>query len=215
MLIKPLAAILLTLTALNSLDALAGNLASRVNQARQRCLKPRQNGLTVEFKKPPTGMVQHYRASTTQRALFPIYRGIVDEFGSVLQGMISGGDEFAVRPYLHSIARDLKAKQTREGLTSAQTICLVSCVTNILMEPDEDVFPTTSMDMAVADGKGFCRHYMMTTKYMLDRMSIQTRAGFSWDHTFLYFNHGQRKYIFDPTVSDGMSDCAFFSTENL
>ena len=50
MLIKPLAAILLTLTALNSLDALAGNLASRVNQARQRCLKPRQNGLTVEFK---------------------------------------------------------------------------------------------------------------------------------------------------------------------
>ena len=160
-------------------------------------------------------MVSHYRASTTQWALFPIYRGIFDEFGSVLQGLISGGDEFAVRPNLHSLARELKAKKLREGLTNPQLICLASCVTNNLMEGDEDVFPTTSMDMSVADGKGFCRHFMLTTKYMLERMDIKTNAGFSWDHTFLYYNHGQKKYIFDPTVSDGMSDCQFFSTENL
>lgn len=210
-----MAVLFLTLTSLTCASALAGNLANRVEQARQRCLRPNQHGLSVEFKQPPAGMVSHYRASTAQWAMFPIYRGIFDEFGSVLQGIISGGDEFSVRPYLHSLARDLKAKQIREGLTSAQAVCLASCVTNHLMEPDEDVFPTTSMDMAVADGKGFCRHYMLTTKYMLDRMGIKTRAGFSWDHTFLYFNHGQRKFIFDPTVSDGMSDCAFFSTENL
>ena len=205
----------LTLLTLTSTNVFSGSFAFRVEEAMKKCVRPNQHFLQVEFKNAPADMVKHYRTNYAQAAMFPIYRGIVDEFGSVLQGVLDGGDEFAVRPSLNSIARQLKAKQAREGLSAPQAICLASCVTNALMEPDDEVFPTTSMDMAIADGKGFCRHYMLSTKYMLERMSIKTQTGLSWDHTFLYFTYGERKYIFDPTVSDGLGECSFFNTDNL
>lgn len=187
------------------------SLDQRYDDALNTCMRPKQSQLRVDYGPSPADMVEHYRPSYSQRMSFNLYRGIFDEFGGVVQGMISGGDEAYVKPYLRILGRELRAKTIRESLSKPQSICVASCIINQLMESDESVFPTTSMELAVARGAGFCRHYLLAMDAVLKAAGISSQYGYSWDHIFFYFNVDGQKRIFDPGVSDGVYSCEFFN----
>lgn len=195
---------------LMSVTAGAQGLNHRYDNAVRNCLAPNQTYMDVQYREAPKAMQSHYKPSMVQRASFHIYRGIFDEFGGVVQGMLSQKDEAYVKPYLRALGQELKRKQRREDLSSHQAICIASCMVNQLMEGDEDVFPTTSMELAVARGKGFCRHFVLATDYILKSAGIPSKYGFSLDHIFFYFENQGKKVIFDPGMSDGITSCDFY-----
>jgi hypothetical protein len=151
------------------------------------------------------GMSVHYQPSNLQRATTPIYKVIIDDFGGIIQSLISGSDEYQVA---YSLGRLGRIVGSSNG-TKAQKICMATCMVNHLMQGDEDVFPTTSMTLAVARGRGFCRHFSLATLRVLAAAKIDAKYEVAIDHMFLKLNLDGKRYYTDPSNQDGLSDCNF------
>ena len=188
----------------------ANSLEQRIDQAIGTCLKPSKTKTDVLYTSAPSDMTEHYTPSTFQRGAFNIFRGVYDEFGGVVQGVLSGGDEVHIKPYLQFLGQKLKKKMVEEKLSKNQGICLASCMTNQLMEQDFDLTPTTSMERAVTLGRGFCRHFVLATDEILKSAGIRSQYGFSIDHVFFYFQNENQKFIFDPLVNSSPYSCEFY-----
>ncbi len=192
------------LTPENSLD-------DRLSRVYEQCLSSRIQVPSPTFRDIPQGMRSHYIPSRLQTVLSPIYRGIFDHAGGIIQSLISDRDEVFVDSRLRGIGRIIRDQLVTRKINSLQAVCLSSCAINYLMEGDDDVFPTISMTLAVANGRGFCRHFTMAQNVILEKAGVKAEYGLSLDHMFLYVqNERGQQLIFDPTNVDHPLDCTFF-----
>lgn len=196
-----------------SLNTFSRDLDMRVLNAFNSCLSQNHSQLHVSITKAPQSMTNYFKPSLLQKISFPLSSGVNDGLGFYMQGLLSVDNEDSdmvfVKDNLKYLGRELKKKAIREGLSTLQVSCLSSCLVQHLMSTDE-VFPTTSMDLAVSRGKGFCRHFVLATEEILKTASVSYELGISLNHIFLYLNHKGKKVIFDPTNDDGLNSCVFY-----
>lgn len=186
----------------------ANTLSDRFSKSREVCLNTLKE---PTFKKLEKSDEQFYKKSLAQRFFAPAFIGIFDIFGSGVQGMIIGDSEAArVSNYLRFLSRDANEFRIKNNLNNFQALCVASCMTNILMKPNPDINPYTSMNLAIYSGEGFCRHYSLTAKKIAEQMAVDVSLGFAPEHAFLTYSEGGIEYIFDPTKTNGFHDCTFF-----
>lgn len=192
------------------------SLKDRVQKARSICLNSNNNYFNeASFHPPHHSDFDLYTPSTTQNILSPVYIGIFDRFGGVIQGMIENDDAKNVPYYLKKLGQEAKRFFYHKRLNKLGATCLASCITNQLMEGDEDVFPTTSLSLAISNGKGFCRHFALSTLEILKNMGIYVKPEYSFRHMFLKLNHGRQKLYFDPSINEGTFRCNFIKANDI
>ncbi|MAW08062.1 MAG: hypothetical protein CME61_07245 [Halobacteriovoraceae bacterium] len=192
-----------------TLNPKANSFYERFDKARVNCFKELKH---PKFEKVPNEQKKYYKNSIVQRLLSPIFISYVDGFGSKLQGVIIDDIKMAqVRGLLKSISIDAKKYKIKNKLNDFESICLASCITNNLMKPNPDINPYTSLDLSIYSGEGFCRHFSLTTKKILDYMSVRVRMSYAPEHAFLKFKKNNLDFIFDPSFSNGFHSCKFLS----
>ena len=192
------------------------SLRDRVTKARSTCFDPKityYNNAT--FNTPHPNDFDLYTPSNTQRMLTPVYVGIIDQFGGVVQGLIENGEARYATSYLRKLGNEAKTYMRKKYLNKLGAICLASCITNKLMESDESIFPTTSLPLALSNGKGFCRHFSLSTLELLKRMGIKAKAEYSFRHMFIKLNYKKEALYFDPSVSEGTYSCNFIKANKV
>ena len=192
------------------LEVHSKELMDRVGEAQKSCFNSRYSFYgEVSFNPPRENYEYLYKVSRLQRFLSPGFIALVDNFGGDFQGVIAGDDTVYVDYYLKALAQDARKYRREENLNIFKSICVASCITNNLMEADPDINPFTSMELAISKGRGFCRHYALTTEKILEKMRIKVEREYSVSHMFLKFRHQGETYFFDPSFADGMVDCNF------
>ena len=78
-----------------------------------------------------------------------------------------------------------------------------------LLHANPDINPYTSLDLSIYSGEGFCRHFSLTTKKILDHMRLKVRMSYAPEHAFLKFKKNNLDFIFDPSFSNGFHSCNF------
>jgi hypothetical protein len=194
----------------------ANSLSDRVSKARSYCFDQNINYYNkASFNPPHSSDFDLYRPSTTQKLLTPVYVGIFDRFGGVLQTMISGGDTYGVNYNLSALGTAARRYAYSKRLNKLGKTCLASCITNHLLEADADIFPTTSMPLAISKGRGFCRHFALTTFEILKIMGENVQTEVSFIHMFLKLNYGGEKLYFDPSAETGAYRCNFIKAKDI
>ncbi len=206
--------IIITILSINFVYA--KSLSDRVSKARSSCFDQSIDYYNkASFNPPHSSDFDLYTPSTTQRFLTPIYVGIFDRFGGVLQTMIDGGEGYRVNYYLSSLGAEARRYAYSKNLSKLGATCLASCITNHLLESDGDIFPTTSVPLAISQGRGFCRHFALTAFEILKRMGENVKTEVSFIHMFLKLNYGGEKLYFDPSVETGAYRCNFIKSKDI
>lgn len=193
-----------------SLSALGSDFFDRVSKAQTKCGLSQLS--TPVYEAPEEYMKKHYQPSNLQRVLTPVYTTIIDRFGGVVQGMITGGDEAYVGPTLRRLGRQIKRTP---GLSKENKICMATCMVNYMMEGDDNVIPFSSMNMAVAQGKGFCRHFSLATELILEAADVDVDTEVAFDHMFLKTQIRGRLHYQDPMNENGRWSCTFFPANSV
>jgi len=194
-------------------SATASDFTHRVSKARQFCFSSKHTYYHQEtFHQSFKLKSEFYKPSKTQKLLGPVFIGIFDRFGSVVQGMITGDESANVKYYLKSLGREAKRYAFQKNFNVYKSICLASCITNNLLETDPDTNPFESLDLAIVEGRGFCRHFALTTLDILKSMNVKISPEYSLNHMFLKFKQNGIEYYFDPSVNDGRFDCNFINS---
>ena len=195
-----------------SFSAYSKGYIERSFDARSKC--GLQNLAQPKYEAPEESMKKHYQPSNLQRVLTPVYSGIFDHFGGIVQGMISGQDEAYVKPTLKRLGREISRYAQSNPMSTEQKICMATCMVHHLMEPG-DPTPWSSMELANARGVGFCRHFSMTTKYILKYAGIEVDTETALDHMFLKIKLGGILHYQDPMNEDGQYSCTFFPADSV
>lgn len=111
--------------------------------------------------------------------------------------------------YYRNLERDLAQKANRENSTIFQKVCLATCVSNLLLDIDDEN-KSRSMRSALEDGLGVCENYVLLTRRLLAKMGIEAGREYVTTvdaqaetkklyHTILSIKDGQEaRYLFDP-----------------
>lgn len=183
----------------------------KLESARSYCLDQVRSNLEVNFSKVPASMKEHFDESNLQNMLFPISRLVISDIGYYIQGMLDERDVIPnVNTDLRYLGRELYKKAVKENLTTFQKACLSNCLIKKMMSTSDDVFSTTSTEMALVNGGGFCRHFVLANEVIFKAANISYELGISLDHMFFFVSDGAKKLIFDPTNDDPIADCHFY-----
>jgi len=206
----------LAITLISISGVASASLNYRVNKARSVCFDKDNNYFNkATFNPPHESDFDLYTPSKTQNVLSPVYIGIFDRFGGGLQSLIENGDARYVSYYLRKLGQEAKRYIFNKKLNRLGATCLATCITNQLMEGDEGVFPTTSLPLAISNGKGFCRHFALSTLELLKQMGVKAAPEYSFRHMFLKLNYYGEKLYLDPSVNEGTYRCNFIKVKDI
>lgn len=189
----------------------ASDFTDRVWRAQDICLRQR-NIPKVKLTPIEPGMERQYRPSKVQKFLAPVMSAYADRAGAALQAMLGIHEIAKVDSALEGLGRSLRDFVAKEGLSPQQAGCLSSCMLQRIMDPEE-VYPYNSMALAMVEGKGFCRHYVLAAAKILKAARVKHETGVSLTHVFLYLpddRTGEMR-IYDPMNTDGLYQCDYHS----